>query len=115
MARTFIRCTVWFVYLIKLARPLGGMLHKASFYLGMASDWVKRYRQHCKGRGSRMLACAAERGIPFSVVKLWKYASLQEAHKFEMWAKLTLKNHKRLLRRPDDLDGEIERMTIVDL
>lgn len=110
MATTFRR--TWYAYLIRLDRPLGGQRHKASFYLGIANDWMKRYELHCKGKGAKMLACAVARGIPFSVVKLWEYPSYGLAREFELWAKLTLKNHKRLLHLPDVLDEAIEQCSI---
>jgi predicted GIY-YIG superfamily endonuclease len=55
------------IYLLHLDRPLG----HASHYLGYAADVGKRLDEHRSGRGARMLAAAAERGIGFELVRVW--------------------------------------------
>ena len=62
------------VYIIQLAQPLGDPTRprmSARFYVGYAespSHVYTRLENHRKGRGSRMLAAAAARGISFDVV-----------------------------------------------
>lgn len=58
-------------YLIHLVQPLGSERKMAQHYIGTAIDVVARLTQHRAGRGARMLAVAAERGIGFDVVRLW--------------------------------------------
>jgi predicted GIY-YIG superfamily endonuclease len=55
------------IYLLHLDRPLGHARH----YVGYAADVGKRLEEHRAGRGARMLAVAAERGIGFELVRVW--------------------------------------------
>ncbi|MEP0913282.1 hypothetical protein NDI45_20430 [Leptolyngbya sp. GB1-A1] len=57
-----------YAYLIKLSKPLGSERHQAMFYLGISRDWIDRFRQHCIGRGARMLAYTGRHRIGLQVV-----------------------------------------------
>lgn len=55
------------VYLIHMARKMSHAQH----YIGWAVSLDKRIAHHYRGTGARMLAVAADRGIEFSVVRVW--------------------------------------------
>ncbi len=57
-----------YAYLIQLSKPLGSERHQAMFYLGISHDWIDRFRQHCIGRGARMLAYTRGYRIGLQVV-----------------------------------------------
>lgn len=61
------------VYLIELETPIGSARHTAQTYIGYADDgnWERRLNEHRTGRGSRMLAFAAAKGIAFNVVAVF--------------------------------------------
>jgi len=60
-------------YLVHLDQPLGSDHPKgrAGHYLGTTINLDRRLAVHREGRGSRMLAAAAQRGIAFDVVRTW--------------------------------------------
>lgn len=91
---------IWYAYLIRLDRPLGGQKHKARFYLGIAVNWRDRFIQHCRKQGAKMLKAAVEKGIPFRLVRVWQFDSARRASSFETWGKHSVKNHRKLLRLP---------------
>ena len=49
----------------------GRVAEWAGHYLGWTRDVEWRLEEHRNGRGSPLLAAAAERGIPFNIVRLW--------------------------------------------
>ena len=58
------------VYLLCLSRPVCPS-RPARHYTGWAADLDARLREHASGRGARMLAAAAERGISWRVTRTW--------------------------------------------
>jgi predicted GIY-YIG superfamily endonuclease len=61
------------VYLVHLDRKLGSDHPRggAGHYLGTTINLDRRLETHRSGKGARMLAAAAERGISFDVVRTW--------------------------------------------
>lgn len=55
-------------YLIHLDRPIGHAQH----YSGFAVDLPARLRHHKDGTGARLLAVARERGIGWSLARVWE-------------------------------------------
>lgn len=55
------------VYLIHLDKPIGHARH----YIGYSKDPRARLKRHRAGRGGRLLAVAAKRGIYFDIVRVW--------------------------------------------
>jgi predicted GIY-YIG superfamily endonuclease len=58
------------VYLLHLSKPVNAA-RPARHYLGSADDLPARLAQHASGRGARMLAAAAARGIGWEVARTW--------------------------------------------
>lgn len=56
------------VYLIHLSRNLNGARH----YLGFSTNVAARLERHKAGRGAPLLKAAAEKKIPFRVVRTWR-------------------------------------------
>lgn len=59
------------VYVLELETPLGSERHSARYYVGWTRDETTldaRLRCHACGKGARMLAAAAARGIGWRVV-----------------------------------------------
>lgn len=77
------------VYLIHLDQSIAHARH----YLGYTSlECVQdRLARHKAGNGARLLQVANERGITYSIVRTWEFATWQEARKFER--KLKLQKH----------------------
>lgn len=59
-----------FVYLIHLDAPLSPK-HTSRHYIGWAFNVSSRMQQHFKGRGSRFMAVAKERGISWQLAATW--------------------------------------------
>lgn len=58
--------TEGWIYTIHLATPLGTTARSsATHYTGWTTDLLGRLTDHRAGRGSKMLACCKERGIPW--------------------------------------------------
>ena len=57
-------------YLLHLDRPLSDR-HTCQHYLGWAADLEARIAAHLAGRGARLTQVALERGISFTVVRVW--------------------------------------------
>lgn len=63
------------VYLLHFDQPIAGrpngvpadVLH----YIGFSDHLSRRYSHHIAGRGARLVAAVAERGIPVRVVRTW--------------------------------------------
>jgi predicted GIY-YIG superfamily endonuclease len=85
-----------FVYLIRLAKPLGNLKHKAWFYLGSTIDLDNRMEQHRSGRGAAMLRAANEQGIEYEIIKVVTLPSSHQARLLEVRLK-SRKNHRSLL------------------
>jgi predicted GIY-YIG superfamily endonuclease len=58
------------VYLLHFHQPISPN-HTCQHYLGWANDWEYRIQQHRRGRGSRLCQVAQQRGIDFTVARLW--------------------------------------------
>ena len=56
------------VYLLHFHSPLG----HASHYLGYADDIDRRIAMHHEGRGARLTQVARERGITFTLARVWE-------------------------------------------
>ena len=56
------------VYICHFDRPI----HHAEHYTGFATDVPARIEEHRAGRGARLLAVCNERGIGWSVVRIWR-------------------------------------------
>lgn len=84
-----------YVYLIRLASPLGSEKKQALYYLGSTVRLLERFYQHKQGTGARMLAAANDRGIPFWICKFVELPTVAEARALERKLKRR-KNHKRL-------------------
>lgn len=85
-----------YVYLIRLASPLGTDRKQASYYLGSTTKLLERFYQHKRGEGAKMLAAAVDRGISFWICKYLELPTEWEARQLEKRLK-RLKNHKRLI------------------
>jgi hypothetical protein len=59
------------VYLLHFAAPLGNERKQAQHYIGTAENVGARLALHRGGRGAKITAAAAERGIAFDVVRVW--------------------------------------------
>lgn len=59
------------VYLIHLDRPLAHARHYIGWAHGGIEAVARRLDRHRVGRGSRLLAACAKKGIGFDVVKTW--------------------------------------------
>ena len=59
------------VYLIHFSSPIGSERHQARHYLGIAEDLQKRLTDHAMGRGARLLEVLRERGIEWSLARVW--------------------------------------------
>lgn len=81
------------VYLLHFERPLlnararytAGVQH----YLGSTNDLAVRLAEHRNGRGARLPAVFAERGIPFELARTWRGGRMLERR---------LKNYKKSWR-----------------
>lgn len=58
------------VYLLHFHQPISPN-HTAQHYLGFAYDLERRIQQHRQGRGARLCEVAAERGIDFTLARVW--------------------------------------------
>lgn len=58
------------VYLLCFNRPISPD-HTCKHYLGWGQDVYKRIQEHIDGTGSNLCRVAKERGIGFSIVKIW--------------------------------------------
>lgn len=70
-----------YVYLLHLDRPISDR-HTARHYIGFCSDLAARIQKHERGNGSRFMNVARERGIGFTVVRVWRGDRV-----FERWLK----------------------------
>ena len=62
------------VYLLHLDEPLGDINNPHGYawhYIGYTENLRERLRRHRNGNGSAMMAAAAERGIGFTLVRVW--------------------------------------------
>jgi predicted GIY-YIG superfamily endonuclease len=59
-----------YVYLIHLDAPLNAK-HAARHYIGWAFNLSSRMQQHLTGRGARFMQVAKERGISWSIARVW--------------------------------------------
>lgn len=60
------------VYLLHFASPIAPGLHTCQHYIGTAKVLAERIREHRAGSGARLTEVAKERGIEFSVVRIWE-------------------------------------------
>jgi predicted GIY-YIG superfamily endonuclease len=58
------------VYLLHFEKPISDR-HTCQHYLGYADDVTARVNAHRTNRGARLTAVANERGITYTVVKIW--------------------------------------------
>lgn len=66
------------VYLLHFWQPIAPGKHTCQHYVGTADDVAKRIEEHRAGRGARLTQVAAERGIEFSLVRLWDGGRAEE-------------------------------------
>ena len=59
------------VYLLHFSEPIAPGRHTTQHYLGTAEDLDARVAQHLAGTGARLCAVAKERGITFTVARVW--------------------------------------------
>lgn len=60
-----------FIYIILFERPIAKG-HPTQTYTGWALDLASRIQAHRLGHGSRLTQVAKERGIRFSVARVWR-------------------------------------------
>jgi predicted GIY-YIG superfamily endonuclease len=60
-----------YVYLLHFDKPISPGRHTCQHYLGWAGNLAARLQQHRLGQGSRLCQVAKERGIGFSLVRVW--------------------------------------------
>lgn len=60
-----------YVYLLHFARPISDR-HTCQHYLGYTTDLPTRLCLHRAGSGARLCAVAKERGIGFTLVRVWR-------------------------------------------
>jgi predicted GIY-YIG superfamily endonuclease len=82
-----------FVYLIRLARPVGRCL----YYLGSTNDISCRWKEHLAGRGSPLLREALRRCIVFEIIAVQVFKRIQDARAYESRLK-RWKNNRLTLR-----------------
>jgi predicted GIY-YIG superfamily endonuclease len=82
-----------FVYLIRLARPVGRCL----YYLGSTCDLSRRWKEHVGGHGSPLLKEALRRCIPFEIVAVQAFTNVRDARAEESRLK-RWKNNRLALR-----------------
>lgn len=58
------------IYLLHFDRPISDS-HTTQHYLGYSEEWENRVNQHRDGDGSRLCQVARNRGINFTVARLW--------------------------------------------
>ncbi len=87
----------YYLYLIKLDRPLGGRKHQARYYLGVTHDLEQRLMEHRAGCGAKMLGYASRKGIGFEICAVWSFDSPHAAYQAEQYAKRSVKNHQLLM------------------
>ena len=56
------------IYLVCFSRPLAHAKH----YCGWTTDLESRLEAHAKGQGARLTACAARRGITWTLARTWQ-------------------------------------------
>lgn len=61
-----------FVYLLHFSSPICPGRHTCQHYVGFAKDLPHRIQQHRAGSGARLTEVAAERGITFTVARVWR-------------------------------------------
>jgi hypothetical protein len=77
------------VYLLHLTEPLPrgvsrrGTVLVARHYLGYADDLASRLAHHANGTGARMLAVARERGIGWTLARVWPDAGRDTERKLK--------------------------------
>ena len=60
-----------YVYLLHFDRPIAPGRHTTQHYIGFAADLAARIQEHSTGHGARLTQVAMERGIRFTVARLW--------------------------------------------
>lgn len=88
----------WFVYLIKLDRPLGTDKHQARYYLGSTNNLKRRMHEHRSSIGAAMLRAANERGIGYEIIK-WVWVEDQTVARLLECRLKAMKNHALLVDR----------------
>ena len=58
------------VYLLHFSTPISNS-HTCQHYIGSAKHLAERIQQHRLGNGARLTEVAKERGIDFTVVRVW--------------------------------------------
>jgi hypothetical protein len=61
---------IGYVYLIHLDAPLSPK-SASRHYIGYTKHVPSRMQQHARGRGARFMAVAKERGISWSIARIW--------------------------------------------
>ena len=59
------------VYLLHFERPISSR-HTCQHYIGYTDDLARRMQAHRAGNGARLVEVAAERGIGFEIVRVWR-------------------------------------------
>ena len=60
------------VYLLHFSGPIAPGRHTARHYLGFADDLGPRVNAHAHGQGARLTQVAKERGLTFTVARVWE-------------------------------------------
>ncbi len=67
------------VYLIHFNEPVGHARH----YLGSAASRNRRLKQHWRGAGARLMGVVRDRGIGWSVARVWPARDARSARLIE--------------------------------
>ena len=67
------------VYLIHFSEPIAHARH----YLGSAKSLNRRLKQHWKGAGARLMGVVRDRGIGWSVARVWPARDARSARLIE--------------------------------
>ena len=62
------------VYLLHFWKPIAPGKHTCQHYCGSTDNLDRRIEEHRAGRGARFTEVAKERGIEFSVARVWDSA-----------------------------------------
>jgi predicted GIY-YIG superfamily endonuclease len=69
-------------YLLHFAAPICPS-HPCRHYLGWSDDLERRIAEHRAGQGARLTAVAKERGITFTVVRIWTGATRSDERRLK--------------------------------
>lgn len=84
------------VYLLRFHEPVGSGKKFVRYYMGYCDEerLDERMKDHRSGRGAKLTAAAAERGIDFDVIRTWKGLTRADERRLK-----NQKNHSRFDNR----------------